>query len=218
MKLKHRRFRLLAVSAIAALLAAGVAAEIGSLPTPNPLLRALAPDGISLTREQLANPNTGDGLAQMARLLEAAHRPVPEYLRLVLDEYSGRPRQIARFAVGCYWEGERDLGKIPGVVWSRTGMIGHDEVVEVHFDPTLIDAAGLTTRARKLSCFRSVASTQPALMEDSEQQHTLANHPEFANIPLTPLQRTKVNAALADHQDLTPFLSPTQLRLSQRQR
>jgi hypothetical protein len=194
-------------------LGAGVAGRIAYFPAPNPLLRILAPDGLTLSREQLANPDTGAGLARMVALLEAAHRPVPEYLWLVCDEFSGRPRETARFSVGCYWEGERELGKIPGVVASRTGMIGREEVVEVRFDPKVIDATTLGARAMKLTCFRGVPSMQAALVEDQEQQHTMANHPEFTGILLTPLQRTKVNAALSDGGDLTRLLSPAQLRL-----
>lgn len=214
---RHRLHLLIRVGLVA-LLGAGAAAQVTCFPPANPMLRVLAPDGITLSRRQLANPNTGAGLAEMVRLLEAAHRPVPEYLRTVCDEYSGRPRESARFAVGCYWEGERELGKLPGVVASRTGMIGRDEVVELHFDPAVIAPTDLSAHAARLSCFRGVPSTQAALVEDPEQQHTLANHPEFAAILMTPLQRTKVNAALSDHQDLAPLLSPTQLRMVQNQR
>jgi len=217
--MNRHRFRLLALLACVALLGVGVgvAGKMAYLPTPNPLLRILAPDGLTLSREQLSNPNTGAGLAEMVRLLQAAHRPIPEYLRLVCDENSGGRREMARFSVGCYWEGERELGKLPGVVATRTGTIGRDEVVEVHFDPSVTDRPTLTARAKQFPCFHGVASAQAALVEDAEQQHTLANHPEFANILLTPLQRTKVNAALWDHEDLTRFLSPTQLRIMRNQ-
>ena len=218
MHLNRRRFRLAALLACIALLGAGVAGRITYFPAPNPFLRILAPEGITLSREQLANPDTGAGLARMVAALEAAHRPVPEYLRLVCDEYSGRPRETARFSVGCYWEGERELGKIPGVVASRIGMVGREEVVELHFDRNVIDARTLEARAMKLTCFRGIPSTQTALVEDVEQQHTLANHPEFADILLTPLERTKVNAALSDGEDLARFLSPAQLRLMRSQR
>ena len=203
---------------LVALLGAGVAGRMTYFPRANPLLGILAPEGITLSRQQLSNPNTGAGLAEMARLLKASHRPVPEYLRLVCDEYSGRPRETARFSVGCYWEGERELGKLPGVLGSRTGTVGPDEVVELHFDPAIISPAALSVRATRLTCFRGVPSTQATLIEDPAQQHTLASHPEFADILLTPLQRTKVNAALSDHQDLTPLLSPGQLRLVQDQK
>lgn len=216
MHLNRLRFRVLTLVALIALAGAGVAAKFAIFPAPNPLLRILAPDGITLSREELANPDTGAGLARMATLLQAAHRPIPEYLRLVCDEYSGRPRQTARFAVGCYWEGERELGKIPGVVATRTGNVGRDEVVEVRFDPSVVDAAALDARAMRLTCYRGVPGTQAALVEDAEQQHTLANHPEFAGIPLTPLQRTRVNAALWEHRDLSPLLSPSQLRLTRK--
>lgn len=214
MQSNTHRFRLLTLVGLIALAGAALAAKMTLFPAPNPLLGILAPKGLALTRQQLANPDTGQGLAEMVRLLQAAHRPVPQYLQLVSDEYSGRPRQTARFSVGCYWEGERELGKIPGVVASRTGIVGHDEVVELQFDPSVIDPAALSAHAKRLTCFRGIPSTQTALVEDDQQQHTLANHPEFADVLMTPLQRTKVNAALWDHQDLSPFLSPEQLRLA----
>jgi len=209
---RHRIRRLILVVCVA-FVGTGVVERITYLHACNPLLRVLAPDEIGLSREQLANSDTGAGLSQIVRRLQADHRPIPQYLRLVCDEYSGRPRETARFSVGCYWEGERELGKISGVVASRTGNIGPEEVVELRFDPNVIDSAGLAKRAEGLTCFRGCPTTQTTLVEDVEQQHTLANHPEFAAIPLTPLQRTKVNAALWDHQDLTALLSPTQLRL-----
>jgi hypothetical protein len=214
----HHRPRFLAAIALLALVAAGVAGKMAYFPAANPLLRILAPDGITLSRAQLANANTGAGLAEMVRLLERAHRPVPQYLQMVCDEYSGRPTETARFSVGCYWEGERELGKVDGVMASRTGTIGKDEVVELKFDPKVVDAAALAQRATRMTCFRGVPSTQATLTEDPEQQHTLANHPEFAGVPMTPLQRTKVNAALWDHQDISRFLSPKQLDLLQRRR
>lgn len=165
----HRpKLRILMFSALVALVGAGVAGKMVFFPASNPLLRVLAPDGITLSRQQLSNPNTGAGLAEMARLLQVAHRPVPEYLRLVCDEYSGRPRESARFSVGCYWEGERELGKIHGVVASRTGMIGRDEVVEVRFDPTIVGASALAAKARGLACFRGIPSAQATLNEDDQ--------------------------------------------------
>ena len=211
-----RRFFILA--AMAALVAVGVGAKMTYYPAANPLLRILAPDGITLTRRQLANPNTGAGLAEMVRELEAAHRPVPEYLPMVADEYSGRPTQMARYSVGCYWEGERELGKMQGVVATRTGTVGRDEVVEVRYDPKVIDAQTLSGKVRTLECFRGVPSTHSSLALDPQQQHSLANHPEFAGVLLTPMQRTKVNAALWDHQDPGRFLSPAQLRMVHEQR
>jgi hypothetical protein len=210
------RSRILTAVALVAFVGAGVAAKMAYFPAANPLLRILSPDGITLSRQQFANPNTGAGLSEMVRLLETAHRPVPRYLQMVCDEYSGRPTETARFSVGCYWEGERVLGKLHGVVASRTGTIGKDEVVELKFDPKIVNPAALTERAKHMTCFRGIPSTQAALAEDPEQQHTLANHPEFAHIPMTPLQRTKVNAAVWDHQDITQFLSPKQLKMLQR--
>jgi hypothetical protein len=193
-----------------------VAAAVRYVPHHNAALALFAPDGIRPSRQQFSNPDTATGLLEFIAMLARDRKPTPLYLELVADEYRGRPRQSATFAVGCYWEGERDLGRLAGVVASRTGMVGRDEVVQVHFDPGVIDYGTLAATVQKMSCYRGVRATDANLVADPEQQHYLAMHPEYAYLPLTAGQATKVNAALGAHQDADAFLSPAQLRLKQR--
>lgn len=204
-------------------------------PAHNPVLELFAPPGLNLSPAQLDDVNTSAGLARMVKTLAASHRAVPEYLRLVADEYAPKPRQTATFAVGCYWDGERDLGRLNGVLATRTGMIGHDEVVELDYDPAVMSYSDLVSTARRMSCFRSVyardgqqqreaarvasgavvRSDQPVDTHNQQQFH-LSMHPEYFYLPLTALQATKVNAALFAHEDPDQFLSPAQLSLRDR--
>jgi hypothetical protein len=182
----------------------------------NPVLMLFAPEDVQLTSAQWADANTTSGLDRFIRVLSAAHRPVPDYLRALRDEYAGHPLESASFAVGCYWEGERALGKLNGVVSSRTGVLGSEEIVQVKFDPRTIDAARLTSTVKAMSCYRGCRPADAPLALDPQQQHDLSMHPEYAYLPLTAMQATKVNAALGTGGNPDAFLSPAQLRLKSR--
>lgn len=228
----HRRSLLLPLATVALLATFALRA---SAPTHNAILELLAPSGLKFTANELDNPDTSAGLARMIASLEASRRPVPRYLRLVADEYAPSPRQTATFAVRCYWEGERDLGKLDGVLASRTGVIGHDEVVEVEYDPALMSYSELVAKAQRLSCFRKVyardthqrleaaalvagvvARSDAPVDTSTQQQFHLSMHPEYHYLPLTSLQATRLNAALFAHDDPEQFLSPAQQRLKDR--
>ena len=96
--------------------------------------------------------------------LEAAKRPVPGYLELAREE-AGEEREVAAFAMHCYWEGEAALGALQGVIATRTDQ--------------------------KFYLGRST----------------------LRFLPLTPLQATRVNAALGGGGDPARWLSPRQRAL-----
>lgn len=175
-----------------------------------------APDDVALSGREWANPDTAAGLDRLIQALTASSRPIPGYLRAVRDEYAGRKLKTASFAVGCYWEGERELGKLDGVVASRTGTLGPDEVVQVRFDPRTIDAGRLTEAVKAMNCYRGVRAADAPLQLDPEQQHDLWAHPEFAYLPLSAMQATKVNSAVGAGKDPSALLSPAQRRLERR--
>jgi hypothetical protein len=175
-----------------------------------------APDNVELSGCEWGDANTAAGFDRLIKALAAAGRPVPAYLTAVRDEYAGRKLETASFAVGCYWEGERELGKLDGVVASRTGTLGTDEVVQVRFDPRKIDAGKLTETVKAMSCYRGVRAADASLALDPEQQHDLWAHPEYAYLPLTAMQATKVNSAVGVGADPSALLSPAQRRLETR--
>src|SRR5688572_28900333 len=92
----------------------------------------------------------------MRDALVTAGRPVPAWLALVAGEYAPSDRRTAAFSVTCYWKGEKELGRLDGVVATRTGTVGGEEVVEVEFDPTSLAFDELAGTARAMACFRKV--------------------------------------------------------------
>lgn len=180
---------------------------------------------------------TGDALAaRMLAALRAAGREVPRWLELATEELAAtRPRR-AVLAMHCFWEGEGVLGALDGVIATRAGFVGAEEVVEVVYDPAparyeaLVEAAQRLERpgsvycaddeqlavARRIAGDRAVRrDVEVRTAPDADRKRALRASPLWW-VPMTPLQQSRVNGALARGEDPTPWLSPRQAALGRR--
>jgi hypothetical protein len=200
----------------------------------NPVVRFLDGEGRDLIPRKDGLYGTGSIVKRMALALEKADRPVPEYLRLAAFEMNPKERDRACFAMYCYWTGEKLLGGIEGVLATRIGMHGKYEVVEVDFDPSIVSYETLVSQAKKLKCAgrvfartdrqldlakilvgdAAIRSDRPVDTRTRQQKH-LSTKPSYDFLPLTALQATKVNWAIAAKASPDRFLSPSQLALRQ---
>jgi hypothetical protein len=160
---------------------------------------------------------------------------VPAYLRLATHESDDRRdhRAIITFAMHCFWEGDGLLGGLDGVITTRAGFLDGREVVQVRFDPTIVSVGSLVKAAEQLHCASSVyahhedqlqiirahlgdraklAKGDIKVAPDSDQNHSLRATP-LRWLPLTPMQATKVNAAIHHGNDPRALLSPGQTEL-----
>lgn len=199
----------------------------------NPVMRFLGADEKDLIPRKDEVYHGGQVLARMAEALEKAKRPVPAYLKLAVAEFAPKKTEVAVFAMYCYWEGEAKLGALDGVISTRIGELAKAEVVEVTFDPAVIDYKKLVEKAKEMDCTHTVFARTDAQAKaakgvvdekkvvrsdkeidaNTQQQYHLAQHPRYHYLPLTAAQATKVNAALANKQSPDDFLSPLQLDL-----
>jgi hypothetical protein len=173
----------------------------------NPVVRFLDADGKDLLPRRDGVWDAHGIAARMIDALGAAKRPVPGYLRVALAE-SDPATATAVFAMHCFWAGEAALGALDGVVRTRAAFAGGEEVVEVTFLPAVLPRGKLTELAQAQSC-RAVsgeAKQAPA----SDQQHALGGTP-YARLALTPMQRTKLHAALTLGTDAKQWLTPAQV-------
>ena len=196
----------------------------------NPVVRFVDADGRDLIDRAAGVWSPGGIAERMVSSLERASRPVPAYLQLALAETRAHRTETATFEMHCFWEGEGCLGALPGVVSTEAGWLEGREVVQVHFDPKVTSYAELLRRARAGRCAEAVFVREPARLEaaraawgdrarssakrpraarDSDQKRYLRATP-LAKLDLTPLQQTRVNAALANGQDPLRWLSPRQ--------
>lgn len=201
----------------------------------NPVVRIVAADRRPLAK-RVAEDYTVGGLASaMVEALEKDRRNVPPYLRLLVEESAARKRGLVRatFAMHCFWEGEGALGTVPGVISTMPGFLQKEEVVEVEFDPAVIEYAALVRKAKTLDCASrvyarsdaqdaaagrimgsSVVRTDAPIRPDKAPKYYLAQT-AYRHLPMTGLQASRVNAAIGKKQNPNQFLSPGQSALLQ---
>lgn len=202
-------------------------------PMNNPVVRIIDADRKPLAPRIADDFSPAGIVGAMTTALRKTGKEIPGYLKLLEEEAvakSGSPER-AVFAMGCFWEGEAKLGALSGVVESRIGTLKGREVVEVTFDPRRVTYETLVKKALEMKCAdhvftRSEAQqvvaaklakdkavfTNEVIKYEKEQKHHLFATP-YRLLPMTLIQASRVNAALAQNQDPAPYLSPRQLEL-----
>lgn len=198
----------------------------------NPVVRIINPDRTARS-PRVADNFTLAGLANAMRHgLEFEGGDCPGYLIALDDEMrsAGKTKATAVFETECFWEGEAALGGIRGVTSSRTGFVGGKEVVELTFDPSMIDFANLCREGRRLKCATRALTNnatdqatakrvlgESALLRDEfvesqkDNLYRLMRTP-YRGVPMTPVQARRVNTALSRAEDPDKLLSMRQIR------
>lgn len=104
---------------------------------------------------------------------------------------------------------------MPGVLSTRSAWIGSKEVVVVKFDETETSLKELKQRAKKLRNSLGQLEGKVRAAKASDQLYYLSQS-KLRWLPLTELQRVRVNAALGKRMDPNKFLSPAQRKLAKR--
>jgi hypothetical protein len=169
-------------------------------PWNNPVLRLFSPEGKQLAR--LDTPALPEVARALAAALQQSGRAVPSYLQLLVDEQAATARH-KDYAMGCFWEGESSLGKLPSVTGTQTGFVDGREAVRVWFggDSIALDAAA---RSRGYAEVQGDFRAAP-----SDDKHALQQG-RLRFVPMTPLQKTRLNASPGEAEQ---WLSPRQLAL-----
>jgi hypothetical protein len=173
-----------------------------------PVMRFLDADGVDVLERRDRIWTTHAVATRLAEALAAAGEEAPSWLGVVLDESAAGPLETASYTMSCYWQGEAVLGGVDGVVTTRAGWLGGAEAVEVTYDPRRVDRAALDAHAATFRCRAAEAAPDRDAKRSDRHYHLRRSPLRF--VPLTPMQRTKVNAALGLGQDTERWLSPRQ--------
>ncbi len=173
----------------------------------NPVVRVVNADGTDVM-SRLAGNYTAYGLAlQMSLALRQSGKALPAYLDLLVEELEPRQDDKAYYEMYCFWSGEAHLGNQEGVVATEPGFMNGAEVVEVTFDESKISKKKLDRYAEKAKC--KPVNDIGKYRKDKDPQYYLKRSP-YKHLPLSPIQKTKINSLLAAKQDARHLLSPTQ--------
>ena len=179
----------------------------------NPVVRIIDPLGKDIVK-RVGSDYTAQGLhSAMTYALTIEKKAIPEYLKLLGDELTANGNNTVKekyFKMYCFWTGEKQLGSKDGVLNTEAGFMGGHEVVKVQYDEKEISSAQLTKFAG-LNDFTPISKDHSYRPATSDEDYFL-RHTDYKYLPLTPLQRTKINSALGNRESGIEYLSPKQLQ------
>ena len=190
----------------------------------NPVVRIVDNKGADLVPRQ---PNFASMAATVTTINQGilkAGREVPGYMALLQTETesaeSGHVSE-AYFSMYCFWSGEKEIGGIDGVLATEAGFMHGKEVVRVTYRDDKVKLADLYTRAKSRGCADDVygpinkdnkIAVKPSghYRKDEQDKYYVHGSP-YRYVPMTELQKTRVNRALGTGRNPGEFLSPRQL-------
>lgn len=190
----------------------------------NPVIRIVDHKGLDLVSRQPDFRSMSKTLASLAKGITASGHEVPTYLDLMLEEAdAGENGNLTDvyFSMYCFWSGEKEIGGLDGVLSTEAGYMHGQEVVRVSYRPDRVKLADLYQKAGKKGCADDVYGSvragenivvKPAgpYRKDKEDKYYIYGS-AYKTIPMTELQKMKVNRALGTGRNPDIYLSPRQL-------
>lgn len=200
----------------------------------NPVVRILDANRNNLAARVAGNYTPLAVLNAMLTGLEKSNLVIPTYLAILREELQSKAlgTKVATLSMYCFWTGEKELGKIPGVVSTEAGFMAGREVVQVEYNPRLLSFENLVESGSKVKCADGVftADTQEqekvekvlgkgkvkapaAYRADPESKYYLYQS-HYRYLPMTELQAARANSLMANGKSPEEVLSPRQIELA----
>lgn len=177
----------------------------------NPVVRIVNASGKDVVNRISGNYSVTALIASMQLALKSKKQVSPEYLNLMQQEMEARKNasaQTAYFSMYCFWSGEKHFSNLNGVLYTEPGFIGHKEVVKVTFDSKKLTTKALNTHAIKGEC-KPIKNNGTYKKSEKDDKYYL-RQTRYKYLPLTDLQKIKINAALGRGESAKQYLSPKQ--------
>lgn len=200
----------------------------------NPVVRIVGADKADLAPRVSGNYSPLGVVRAMIFALQRADREVPAYLDLLREEFDAQARgaATATLAMYCFWTGEKELGRLDGVVATEPGYMHGREVVRVQYDPATITLAELVRAGQQTRCADRVfvdeadqqaqaakvvgaaqVETTGAYRPDRDNKYFLSQT-AYRSVPMTALQAARANALIGQGKSPDTVLSPRQQALA----
>ncbi len=177
----------------------------------NPVVRIIDHHGKDLI-PRVAGDYSALGLSRaMIRALKEHGSQVPGYLEVLSVEFALRDGDLreAYYKMYCFWSGETQLGSREEVLTTESGFGAGGELVRVVFDVKKLSRAELDRFAQSKDY--KVVDAQESFRPSQKDIHYHLRHSAYATLPLSELQKTRINSALGSQRDPRHLLSPQQM-------
>lgn len=161
-------------------------------------------------------------------LLES-NQLIPDYLTYLQEEYQSSDPRETHLSMYCFWSGEKNLGKLDGVLATKAGFMNGAEVVKVKYDANRLKEKELISFAASKQCADGVFSddqreiqaakklkvrtkSEGKFRADRQPKYYMYNS-DYRYVPMTSLQALKVNSDLSNKTSPDRHLSPRQLEI-----
>lgn len=178
----------------------------------NPVVRIVDAKGDNLVKRVAGNYSALGLFEAMKTALIRQNRPLPGYMKILGEELKAAAHgnvQQADFKMYCFWSGEGHLGRAEGVIATQPGFMSGHEVVRVWYDAEVTNADQLGKHAKQASC--SPIASKSGFRADKDPQYYL-KQTDYRFLPLSPLQKTRINSAIGKRGTPEVYLSPLQKR------
>lgn len=178
----------------------------------NPVVNIVNDKGDKMVK-RVAGNYTAQGLyTAMEEALVTYKKKIPAYMKLLGEElHAGNSSQQDRYySMYCFWTGEKELGSQIGVLNTEAGFMKGHEVVKVTYDKTVtsnkqLDQFAIHNDMKQIDADKSYYAS-------SKDEDYYLKHSNYKYLPLSKLQRTKINSALGMNKSGAQFLSPKQIK------
>ncbi|WP_299677883.1 VPGUxxT family thioredoxin-like (seleno)protein, type 2 [uncultured Dokdonia sp.] len=175
----------------------------------NPVVRIVDATGAGLAPRVAGNYSAKGLYTAMRTALAKTYAEIPEYMNLLGKELSAvHSTKEKYYSMYCFWTGEKQLGATEGVLNTEAGFMKGREVVKVTYDDRKVDIKALDTYAKRNN-FTPITEDNSYRPASNDEDYYL-RHTPYKYLPLSNLQKTKINSALGKRKDATVYLSPRQ--------
>lgn len=175
----------------------------------NPAVRIVNTEGRNVIPRIYGNYSSKALYKSMVKALESYGKTVPKYFELFGEELAAKGKAKEKhFQMYCFWSGEKQLGKVDGVLNTESGFMNHAEVVKITYDPNVLSETSLEKYAKKNSM--KAVNYHSSYRIAKNDVHYFLRNTDFQYLPLSALQQTKINSALGSGKSGEAYLSPTQ--------
>lgn len=146
---------------------------------------------------------------KLVEVLIVSGKPVPKYVEALGDDLKIKYGiyKSTVFETPCFWSGETTFAQHPAVKYTEAGWINGAEVVKVFYDDKKASLEDLNSFAKDEGFYK--IGNHDDYRIDKEPQYYLSKSP-FMQLPLSKVQRAKINVAIPYNGDPSSYLSPKQ--------